>query len=234
MKMVDEYKIKESFSKIKEDILYLKQEMIIFRHEFNAQLDEIKQIIQIIQSSTPSTQDRHPAHNPAHNLMNYPLESPNFHSSIGNEGVPADRQQTDNRQIMPLKRTFEKLPKIQEKLQEKTVYPREFSELSKISTIINDIKQDLGEKFKNLTQKEFLIFSVLYTLEEENPNVTYNDIAQRTGLTESSIRDYISKLIHKGLPIIKQKLNNKMVFLKIPKELKDIATLDKLSRLKGF
>lgn len=222
--MIDENKVRESFAKIRNDMFFLSQEIMILRQEIN-------EIRQILKSSTYPAQDRHTTHIPAHNLTNYALNQPKLEVSRGNEGVPADRQHIDNRHIIPLKRTSERPHRDQERLQYSKEYSREFSE---ISTLIHNLKQDLGKKFKKLTQKEFLIFSTLYTLEEELKNVTYNDLAQHTDLTESSIRDYISRLIHKGIPIIKQKLNNKLTILRIPKELKDLATLDKLSRLKGF
>lgn len=227
--MIDENKIKESFFKMREDMLYLEQELIILRQE-------IQEIKQILYSNIPPAQDRHTTHNTTDNLQNYSLESQNFHSSIRNEGVPTDRQQTDRQHINTLKRTLEAVPQAQEKIQEipETRQLSDISSVSNISNIIHNLKKDLGEKFKTLTKKEFLIFSILYTLEEELGKVTYSDIAQRIGLTESSIRDYIIRLINKGIPIIKEKLNNKVVILKIPKELKDISTLDKLSRLERF
>lgn len=227
--MIDENKIKESFFKMREHMLYLEQELIILRQE-------IQEIKQILHSNIPPAQDRHTTHNTTDNLQNYSLESQNFHSSIGNNGVPTDRQQTDRQHINTLKRTLEAVPQAQEKIQEipETRQLSDISSVSNISNIIHNLKKDLGEKFKTLTKKEFLIFSILYTLEEELGKVTYSDIAQRIGLTESSIRDYIIRLINKGIPIIKEKLNNKVVILKIPKELKDISTLDKLSRLERF
>lgn len=256
--MIDEFKIKESFKKIKEDVFFLQQELVILKQEINQKFDEIKEILQknmqdnafnnkINRPDTSLAQDRHSTHNPAHNLVNYALKQQNFHSSIGNEGVPADRQQTDNRQINGLKQTFDSQNKERPGLtsdfplssqsspssSNRTSSPDsfKFSSPLSISNLLNNLKKDLGEKFKRLTKKEFLIFSVLYTLEEETGKVTYSDIAKRTGLTESSIRDYISRLVNKKIPIIKEKINNKLVILRISKELKDLATLDKLSRL---
>jgi len=254
--MIDEAKIKESFKKIKEDVFFLQQELVVLKQEINQKFDEIKEILQnnvqnntfnnrINRPDTSLTQDRHSTHNPAHNLMNYALKPKDFHSSIGNEGVPADRQQTDNRQTNGLKQTFniqneeEIISDFSQSSQSSSSSPNfptspdyfKFSSPSSISNLLNNLKKDLGEKFKRLTKKEFLIFSVLYTLEEETGKVTYSDIAKRTGLTESSIRDYISRLVNKKIPIIKEKINNKLVILRISKELKDLATLDKLSRL---
>lgn len=208
---MDNIKIKEAFEKIREDMLFLSQELIAVK-------EELQELRHILHSNTYPTHNQHPTHNPTHNFQIYSLNKPNFHSSIGNEGVPTDRQQTDNRHSNTssnqLKRTSDSSLDVPE-----------------IASILGDLKQDLREKFKKLTRQEFLIFSVLYTLEEELKNVTYKDIAQRTGLAESSVRDYILKIEHKGLPISRERINNKIVLLKIPKEFKEITTLNTLNDL---
>jgi len=237
--MFDEKKLKDSFSKIKEDMLYLQQEITILRQE-------IKEIHDFLESSIPQTNVRHSAHSSADNLPRYALKKPNFHSSIGNEGVPADRQQTVSRQFDTLKRVFQIKDNEQDngniiKLNQEKSQSNQLNQVKtvktnlsthEISLLIDNLRQDLKDKFKTLTKQEFLVFSVLYTLEEELDIVTYKDLANRTGLTESSCRDYISRLEHKGLPIVKEKVNNKIIVLRIPRELKDIATLDSLSKLK--
>jgi len=198
--MFDGKKFKEAFAKIREDMLFLSQELVAVK-------EEIQELRQILDSNTYPTHPQNPTHNPTHDLPNYELIQQNFHSSIGNEGVPTNRQQTDNRHSNTLKRT------------------------SEITSFLSSLKQDLKEKFRKLTRQEFLIFSVLYTLEEELRNVTYKDIAQRAGLAESSVRDYILKIEHKGIPIIRERINNKMVLLKIPREFREIATLDSMRDL---
>ena len=98
---------------------------------------------------------------------------------------------------------------------------------------MNTLKADLKAKFRSLTGQEFYIFSVLYTVEKSQEMVTYSDLAKRTGLTSSSIRDYIQRIIRKGIPLIKEKINNKVTVLKVPIELRNIATLDNLMRLRN-
>ncbi len=105
--------------------------------------------------------------------------------------------------------------------------------LTDLSDIMNLLKADLKAKFRSLTGQEFYIFSVLYTVEKSQEMVTYSDIAKRTGLTSSSIRDYIQRIIRKGIPIVKEKLNNKTTLLKVPSELRNLATLDNLMRLRN-
>jgi len=89
--------------------------------------------------------------------------------------------------------------------------------------------------FNGLTDKEFLIFSLIYTLQENlKRSVTYRDISEKTRLTESTVRDHVSRLINKGAPIIREKINNKQIILRIPDELRKITTLENLAKLKGF
>ena len=48
---------------------------------------------------------------------------------------------------------------------------------------------------------------------EEADFVDYKTLSKRLNLTESSIRDYVGKLIKKGIPVEKTKINNKMIQL---------------------
>ncbi|MFA5084321.1 MAG: hypothetical protein WC475_02990 [Candidatus Paceibacterota bacterium] len=205
--MFGESEIRKAFAKIKEDMLFLSQEILSMKQE-------LIDLRQFLDSNTYPTHPQIPTHTPTHNPSNYDLIHQNLHSSIGNEGVPTNRQQTDNRHSNTFKRTSE-----------------EAMEAPEIASILSNLKQDLKEKFKKLTRQEFLIFSVLYTLEEEIRNVTYKDIAERTKLAESSVRDYILKIEHKGIPISRERVNNKIVLLRIPREFKEIATLDSLHEL---
>jgi predicted transcriptional regulator len=224
--MIDEIKVKESFQKIRQEMDFLAREIIAIR----AQLEQVYTfIVQSNTSSRPTTTLQQNMKTPADNHQYNNELSPNFQSSIGNDGVPADSQQTVNRHSSTLKRTFEGIHDVPELNDSK-----EGREIKKISSVINTLKKDLKDKFKSLTKQEFLIFSLLYSMTEETDQVAYKDLAVRAKLTESSIRDYITRLEHKGIPIIKEKINNKQVILKIPRELKDLATLDNLTKLKQY
>ena len=62
----------------------------------------------------------------------------------------------------------------------------------------------------------------------------YKTLSKRLNLTESSIRDYIGKLIKKGIPVEKIKLNNKNIQLSISPNLKKIASLSTILQLRGI
>jgi len=206
-------KVKNSFKKVSEDINLLQEELSLIRKE----LEEIK--------------------------ANFILKS-----STGNKGVSTDRQ-TDTQ-------TFDTPPflvdenhsrdfdtsthlsthssthpqHIPEKLRH---IPQKDPEIPDLTSLMNSLKSDLKKRFKSLTKQEFYIFSILFTVDKTQDSVTYKDIAKRTGLTSSSIRDYIQRIISKGIPIYKEKLNNKVTILKIPAELRNLATLDNLMRLRN-
>lgn len=219
-------KIKEAFQKIREDISFLYQEILDIKKE----IQELKEYFSY------ATEVRHSADKSGSYSGNYQGDRPYFDSSIGNIGVPSVSQQTLGSHSAHLKRTSEALETSDEESQinMNAVDKSSFIFDKNIKNLLADMKNDLKSKFQSLTKQEFLVFSVLYVLEEEMKNVSYKELAQRTGLTESSVRDYISRIIRKGIPIVKNKVNNRQILVKIPSELREIATLDSLSKLKRF
>ena len=79
-----------------------------------------------------------------------------------------------------------------------------------------------------------LIFSLIYQLEEEKGHTDYKTLSEKLKLTESSIRDYVQRLIKKGIPVEKTKINNKNIQLKISRNLKKIASLSTIMQLRGI
>ena len=76
------------------------------------------------------------------------------------------------------------------------------------------------------------VLTLLYQLEEQGENVDYTLLSSKLSLTESSIRDYISKIQSKGIPITKEKINNKRIILHISPNLSKIASLDTILKLR--
>lgn len=136
-------------------------------------------------------------------------------SSIGNQGVQTDRHQ-DKEKTDPTQNIQK-----QERSDQK----------DQIINMIANLKEDIDNSFKSLTKQEKKIFSAIYMLEEEGP-VTYALLSTKLGLSESSIRDYIMNLQKKKIPIIKDKISNKKIILKIHPELRNISTLDSLLKLR--
>jgi len=139
--------------------------------------------------------------------------------SIGNGGVQTDRQtnkQTNKQHI------FSSYNKNRS---------NSLDSAEKALDSLDAMKKELRLKFKRLTDQEFLVFSTIYQLNEEKGYSDYKTISLRLGLTESSIRDYVRRLINKKIPLEKIKINNKEIQIKIPKNLKKIASLSTIIQL---
>jgi len=93
---------------------------------------------------------------------------------------------------------------------------------------IEPIKQEIEEKFRKLTEKQFSIFMTIYELEEQkNSPIRYKDIAEHLSLTQSSVRDHVNELTLKKIPLTKEIFNNK-VFLSVPQEFRTLTLASKL------
>ena len=248
--------IRLAFQKAKHDIysLYskinsLKRNLSEMRHEITQISEILSQITQKIQdlsekeekqASTPSpthptifSTHRHinPAFPAQNKVKDTYLELNNTQKqpfSTGNEGVPTDRQtdqQTDNTSFSPINRSVKEF-------QKQTKTPIE--DAAEILESLDGLKKEIRLKFKQLTDQEILVFSTLYQLEEERGPVDYKTLANKLGLTESSIRDYMGRLLKKGIPIEKKKINNKQIQLGVSQSLKKIASLPTILRLRDI
>jgi len=236
--------IKEAFSKVKDDFLLLKREL----DDLKKQLSEIQVSIlnlnktlyrvsldrQTDTSTHSSTQPLNYAtklsknttdienttDNTTHNYHFKAFKGQKDHFSIGNNGVSTDRQtdrQTDTHIIFPLK-TSEK-PQINTSL---------------LLSQLDNVKKDLRLKIKKLTKQEMTVYSAIYQFEDQGHIVDYSLLSTSLGLSESSIRDYIQRISNKGMPLFKEKISNKKVILKIPEDLRKLATLDTLLKLRNL
>ena len=221
--------IKDAFQKVKQDMDSIKKEIDLlkqFLSENNEKLFEIDKTIKEIQSNLSRFTIKEPLNTPTDNLQNStypthfptdntsfkPLKGQNMGISIGNEGVPTDRQ-TDRQTNQQTEKTY-------------------FGDALEILNSLDNIKKEIRNKFKRITDQEFLVFSTIYQMTEESNYVDYKSISQRLNLTESSIRDYVGKLIKKGIPVEKTKINNKMIQLSISEKLKKIAPLPVIFQLR--
>jgi len=210
--------LKEAFSKIKDDIFFLRNEIIKLKNQIkNIQTTPTHNSLNIAQQTNKQTDIQT---TPTHKQEVEPLYTNNFNISTGNTGVPTDKQTNRQTDKQPYNYT-------------KTIHDSDFKQANDILTSLDSIKKEIRLKFKRLTPQEMLVFSVLYNMEEQKTNeTTYRSIATKLNLSESSIRDYINRLINKGIPVKKIRQNNKIIILKISKDLKNIATLATIQNLR--
>lgn len=207
--------IKEAFSKIKEDIFFLKQEINALREEvkgLKTQTEDARiQTVSLQKSDIPTNNQTAPQEIKG-------LYKPNIAISTGNKGVQTDisTYQQTARQTDNLKENS--LDKLQETLNS-----------------LDSIKKEIRIKFKGLTKQEMAVFSTIYILEDKQvENITYKAISSYMGLSESSIRDYVNKIIQKRIPLKKTKVNNKNVNISIDPFLKRTVTLSTINTLRDI
>ena len=95
---------------------------------------------------------------------------------------------------------------------------------------ISKFQLNIEEYFRTLTKQELLVFLTIYQLEEElNRKIKFSDISSRLNLSESCIRGYIKRLLQKGMPLIRTKINNKIVLISLSPGFRDLNLKNKLS-----
>jgi len=250
---MDEEKLKQAFVKVKEDMLTLGNEL----SQIKLEVFEIKQLLQTLyeqinnQKLHEIVENQTSTHNPI--TSTHPetstqtstvpqeiggLKDPNLSISTGNGGVSTDRQtdtSTDTSTHNLINLT--KIPLEGQKINIETQKNIELNiqEASKILESLDNLKKEIRRKFKRITPREMAVFSAIYQLEEQNPTSSnYKQISIKLGLSESSIRDYVQRMINKGIPLKKQKINNKKLILSISPELKKIATLSTIIQLRDL
>jgi len=269
--------IKEAFSRVKEDIFSLGDELQKIKLMMSDMKNELKILTQafndlrekdFLTEKPQKTQELIPTHTPTHpqetttiqqitptqkeiptdKLLSQVLKRQKIDVSIGNEGVPTNKptnKQTNQQIIQHIK--LEQKPAISQQLtttnsQEASSLPTttekaesridQLDRIDEILTSLDSLKKELRMKIKRLTSQEMAVFSLLYSLENQGNKVDYPLLSSKLSLSEASIRDYIGKIKKKGIPIIKEKLNNKKIILHLYQDFKKIASLDTIIKLR--
>jgi len=223
--------VKEAFQRVKQDISFLEEETAFIKKGLVETREKVAEVcglllgfnqrIKRLEEKGIPTQERektatstHPSTDSAHIK---PLKDQNKPISTGNGGVPTDRQ-TDRQTDKPTQKTPENA----------------FKDASALLESLDAIKKELRLKFKRLTEQEILVFSRLYQLDESKGFADYKTLSKDLNLTESSIRDYVGRLIKKGIPVDKKRINNKNIQLSISNNLKKIASLHTILELRSL
>jgi len=216
--------IKEAFQKIKDEMSFLRNEILNLSLEINKIKNSINPTVPTQNLASLNQSTDIPTHIPT-----VPQEIRGFQHelsevSTGNKGVPTDTlthqhtiQQTD----------------ILDRFESKVGQSLNIENIQDALNSLDNLKKEIRLKFKRLTPQEMQVFSTIYSLEIKGvEEITYKTIASNLNLSESSIRDYIIKLSTKGIPIVKQRLNNKQIVLKISPNLQKIASLSTIIKLR--
>jgi hypothetical protein len=220
--------LKDAFQKVKQDMDALWEEInsikqFLFENQENFsffeqkiqnlsnKIAEISQKEQLVIPTHHSQNTTITTNIPTHNYPLKPLKPQNLAFSTGNEGVPTNKPTNK-----PTNQQMKNPP---------------FDAAVDALASLDNIKKEIRIKFKKMTEQEFLVFSTIYQMEEEG-EVDYRSLSSKLNLTEASIRDYVGKLIKKGIPVEKTKINNKLIQLSISENLRKIAPLPVLLQLR--
>ena len=229
--------IKIAFSRVKEDILSIKNQLKELENSLKIQKEETNEIL------------------PKINEVSRLLEELKSKVSIGNEGVNQSINHLINQSInhqsinqsinnekqlkMPLKGNI-----IQ--FEDTDITPEKGSNQSPINQSINHLinqsiihpqnslklaTESINKVFLTLTKQELKLFLTIYQLEEEAVNPTYKNISLRMQLSEHCVRSHVSSLLKKNIPIIKSHFNNRINVLSVNKDFKALNLKNKLINL---
>ena len=229
--------IKNAFQKVKEDIDLIRQENYLLKNDLDETKKSLIKICEILgkinkktsnldglykQISQTKEKDIQTTSTPSSTHKPYftPLNTQNLHISTGNHGASTDRQ-TD--------RQTDKEAKNNQK-----IIKNSFENAIETLNSLDNLKKEIRIRFKRLTDQELLVFATIYQFQEERGYSDYKTLSKKLNLTESSIRDYIGRLIKKGIAIEKKRINNKTIHLFISENLKKIASLDSILKLRDL
>ncbi len=83
------------------------------------------------------------------------------------------------------------------------------------TTHITDIN-GLKQQFAHLPKKKLALYLAIYNLEDQKLPTTYINLAKSLKITEEALRNYITYLNRKNIPLNKHRVNNKIILFKIP------------------
>jgi DNA-binding MarR family transcriptional regulator len=211
-------------SSIKEPILQKNLSEEHFVNQTNRQTD--RQTHPSTDNSFIKSYSTHPSTDSTHIK---PLKPKYLVVSNGNGGVPTDRQ-TDRQTDQQTNNSSHN--KENQYSNEILTHNNSINNAIQILDSLDNLKKEVRLKFKRLTDQEMLVFTTLYQLSEENIYTDYRTISLKLNLTESSIRDYVGRLVKKGIPVDKTKVNNKSIQLSISPNLKKVASLQTILQLR--
>ena len=78
-----------------------------------------------------------------------------------------------------------------------------------------------------LTKTEQHVFLVIYALEDEKGLVSCADISRKTALPNYAVSDYLTRLVEKGIPLMKKYINN-MPYIRLNPEFKRLQAKENI------
>jgi len=205
--------IKQSFSKVKEDISNLQEELGLQKEILVKQTDILKELKKRfndlaveIKSLKDAILDSSNGKSMVNQSFNH-LINQSINQSIANQSI--NQSILDNSSNKGVIGTEEVNHLINQSIiNQSLINQSQDSDLS-------SIKNRIDKTFKSLSKQELKLFLTIYQLEDENLETNYRNIAQKMQLSEHCIRSHISSLMKKNVPILKKRTSNRINLLSI-------------------
>ncbi len=219
--MLSEENIKNSFSKVKEDIELIKKELMRQNEELiklYSALNELKGLVSIGNEGVRQT-DRQTDRQTSRQTDRQTDEQP---KSVKK---PLNLNKTDNNQNPLFKNQTIKQASNQADRQTDEQTDRQTDENIKRAT------DNLNKLFSSFTKQELKVFLAVYQLEDEGIPPTYENLSSRIELSQSHLRDHINTLLIKNMPLTKSYSKKPIVMFTIDKGFRALNLKNRLINL---
>ncbi len=224
-------KVKLDISAISTDLNEVKKAVSEQNKQINELLRELGPLKELLKTSKNSSSTGNEGVNQSINhLINQSLNQSINHQS---QDTPVWAKKPENESFTPQ----EPNPEPGDLINQSSINQQENSQFNQsINHLINQspkepLKQltnDISKVFSSLSKQELKLFLTVYQLEDEGIDASYKAISLKMGLSEHCIRSHISSLMRKNVPLIKNRLNNKINILRISPEFKALNLKQRL------
>ncbi|MBS3152517.1 hypothetical protein J4230_03855 [Candidatus Woesearchaeota archaeon] len=220
-----EDQIKLAFSKVKQDIQTIFDELLNIKKELSENKENVKEILLRLESIKDGKKKQKEGISTGNDGANQSI------NHLINQSIT---NQSFNQSIHPINANYEGIKQFDPE--------KGANHLINQSLINQSINHSQDEKLKNLTvdisktflslsKQELKLFLTIYQLEDESIEPSYKNLSLKMNLSEHCIRSHLSSLLKKNTPIIKKRLNNHTNLLSISKEFRALNLKQKLINL---
>jgi len=224
-----EQNLKNSFSKVKQDINSLQTRIDEVSQELAQQKQKIEEVIarldELLKASKStkieSSIGNEGVNQSINHLINQSINQQSFNQSnrqetplkpkesifIGNEGVNQSFNQSINQQSF-----------------NQSINQSQEQQIKGVADAIN-------LTFSSLSKQELKLFLTIYQLEDEGTEPSYYNLSLKMQLSEHCIRSHLSSLLKKNAPILKKRLNNHTNLLSISRDFRALNLKQRLINL---
>ncbi len=243
-----EQNLKSAFSKVKQDIHLLSENLKGvegLKAELKTQQEIIKDLslqIKELQKSIDSIKTKSSIGNEGVNQsINHLINQSSTNQSINQDLEDLSQNNSEisqNRGNKEVNQSFNQsikhqsinqTPQLNEKIPNNQSFNQSINQIDEKP--IKTFAANINQVFLSLSKQELKLFLTIYQLEDEGIEGSYKHLSQRMQLSEPCIRSHLSSLLKKNTPIMKLRLNNNTNLISIRKDFRTLNLKQKIINL---